>query len=254
MAIRVTDFEPDRLTPAVETSVFDDNPDVRFWIGLTAMSGIIEKPIEYHASQRLRANVYIDELNWLPPSARNSHGLEADEYDQRSVEFATIENNSPVRKLVGTVRLIEKRHEADQLPVEKLFPEVFDDKPAEIGAVEISRLIARHPEDLMQHYISLGLIRAIDLHAVKEGVPNSYAVVEKPLQRYLRMIGVPYEQLTDYKIVESYGSTLNTAIRINPQAVKDSALSAQGRQAFLRSFFASALENNGLGHYSDLEA
>lgn len=254
MSVPIEEYRrPEFVLPAVETNVFDMDPDAHIWVGKVAVGNLVLMPAEAKAFHQLRANVYIDEAGFLPEASRSEDGGEYDADDLRSTHFVVVENRQETKRVVGGVRLIEKRDEEDLLPAERYFPEAFTTKPAEVGSVEISRLISRNPNQALQSLVSLASIRAIDLHAVANNVPNSYAVVERPMQKWLRIIGVPNEPLAEYKPLGDYAGTSNTVVSINPREVLESALNATGRRAVLRQFYESALQEQGLGYYSPLD-
>jgi len=248
MAITVSELDPKRLAPVVETSVFEAYPDAPFWIGQVATGNIIEMPREYHGAHLLRANVYIDEEGFLPPEARSSNGGEYDADDVRSVQFATLENSNGETRVVGSVRLVEKRGPEDLLPAEEMFPEAFRDQPAEVGSVEVSRLISRQIDPTTQTSGSMASIRASDLFCIENNVPNTYAVVERKLAVYLKRMGVPCHKISEEKFIPEYNSP-NMVVRINPVELLENAHSIGVRQEWLRKFYDGALDNLGLGHF-----
>lgn len=250
MAITVTEFDPDRLTPLVETNLFESHPNAPFWIGRVASGNLIEMPKEYHAAHILRANVYIDQEGFLPAEARSATGGEYDQDDDRSVQFVTIENRFDESRVIGTVRLVEKRNPTDLLPAEEIFPEAFVTNPAEVGSVEVSRLIARHPSPEIQTFASLAAIRASDLYCLENHIPNTYAVVERPLYVYLRRMGVPCHQISELKITPEYGDTQNMVVRINPKELQENATRIDSKYDLLKKFYDGALENLGLGYFN----
>lgn len=238
------------LIPSVETSVFDGHQEAKFWIGKVAVPGEILLPDEYIAARQLRANIYIDKEGFLPPEARETDGGESDEDDDRSIQFAVVENLGVRSRLVGTTRLIVKRHENDSLPVEQLFPEAFEDRPAPIGATEASRFIAQHPNKMTKHLISLSGIRAMDLEALERGYEPVYAVVEERLAGMFDFIGLPYRKMTDLKFLPEY-STPNMPIEIDPSRVLEEIKKDLSGRLLLTQFFQDALVSQGLGHFEN---
>lgn len=241
---------PEAFLPQAESRLFDASPRAQYWIGQIATGNLVILPNEYTAAHILRANIYIDEEKYLPSDSRCSDGGEYDEYDERSVQFAILENNPTELKLVvGTSRLIFKRDEQDALPVENLFPEYFTDNPAEVGSVEGSRLIALHPERKAQHRIALANIRAMDLYSLHSGAKSIYGVSEEKLLKTLSRMGFPFEQLTDFKPLGEFGDTQNAAIKFNPQEVIKSVGTDLNGRAVLSRFFAEAVSYQGLGYF-----
>ncbi len=251
----ISELGPTRLPlethiPFVETSVFDDMPNAQFWIGKVAVMGETSLPAEYTAIRQLRANIYIDKEGFLTPESRQSDGGESDEDDSRSILFAVIENMGEEKRAVGTTRLIVKRSENDLLPVEKLFPEVFNDTPAPVGSTEASRFIAEHPNKMTKHLISLSGIRAMDLEALDRGFEPVYAVIEARLAGMFDFIGLPYKRMTELKFLEEY-STPNMAIEIDPKQVREEIKKDLTGQLLLSQFFQDALVSLGLGYYDE---
>lgn len=240
------------VTPHVETALFDDAPESRYWVGCVAVANEVILPAEFTAARMLRANVYIEEMGFLDPTAREADGGESDADDERSVQFAVIENRAETgeKRLVGTSRLIMKRDEDDTLPVEQLFPEAFKHGPAPAGSVEASRFIARHPNKMQQHVISLAEMRAMDLRAISMEAPYIYAVIEQKLAGLFDMISLPYKQLTELRMVEEY-NTENMAVEIEPEAVLESVRTDVSGQLLLTQFFKGASDNLGVGYYDE---
>jgi hypothetical protein len=94
---------PECHIPTLNSEVFHDHPEAAYWIGRVAFGNLIDMPREYHAAHVLRANVYIDEEHFLPDSARSANGGEYDSDDERSIQFAIVENDSKNSRLIGTV-------------------------------------------------------------------------------------------------------------------------------------------------------
>ena len=242
----------DTLLPRVDSEVFDQHPKAVFWVGQVATINSVLAPAEFVGALQLRANTYIDDLGWLDERSRDEVGREIDEDDARSVHFAILEKNGSIQpKVVGASRLILKTSESDKLPIERFYPEAFADTPAELGAVEGSRLIARHPNQFKQHLISMANIRAMDLWALNEKVPYIYGVAERPLLRFLKLHGFPYEQLSDYKNLPEYGDTLNAAIRFDPRKVAALNPENSSRATVLKKFFEEAVDTLGLGYFDE---
>jgi N-acyl-L-homoserine lactone synthetase len=172
--------------------------------------------------------------------------------DSRSIQFAVIERKAApdASKVVGVSRLIQKRETSgdDRLPVEILFPDFFEEQPLEAGVVEGSRLIARHPNRHLQRLIDLANIRAMDLWARGNSIEYIYGIAEEPFLRHLRMLGLPYEQLSDFQPLAEFGNTSNAPIRFNTEQVCEAAVNNPNITAF-RQFFAAALDSNGLGYF-----
>lgn len=237
--------------PFVSVEHFKDNERARFLIAKTAIKSVVAYPELQEASSVLRANVYIDEMGFLPESHRDEQGRETDEDDYRSVHFAVTEKakDGESARLIGTSRLITKQYIGDDLPIERLYPEIFVDNPAPQGSLEVSRFISRHEDEFTQHKVALSLIRAMTHYGVKQEVPYAYFVIEEPLWDLLNVIGLPMEPLSELKKLEEYGNTLNMAIRISPPEVIDTVTRDKTGTLLLTQFFQGEEHNDGLGFY-----
>lgn len=239
-----------KFAPTVETVVFDDSSDARFWIGRVATMDDVILSEEYTAARQLRANVYIDKEGFLPESFRMDDGGESDADDNRSIQFAVIENCADEYRLVGTSRLIVKRHEDEPLPVETMFSEAFAENPAPIGSTEASRFIAEYPNKFTKHLISLSGIRAMELEALNRGFEPIYAVIEEKLAGMFKFIGIPFEQMTELRYLEEY-STPNMAVEIDPNELMKRIEEDITGQLPLSQFFQGSLASLGLGYYDE---
>ena len=240
----------DLLTPRLDADIFSNYPDATFYVGILAVPGLVVQPSAWQAARCLRANVYIDEKQFLPPSARQLDGGEQDEYDERSVQFGIVENRGDSAAMVGTSRLILKRDSDETLPVEKMFPELFDTQAALPDTSETSRYIARHPNRSTQHAVGIALVRAMTLYAVDKDTPNSYAVVERSLAKIFDWIHLPYRVMTAPKPIAYYNNTQNLAIGINGHEIVDAGLNTRmGSEKMNRLFRPEVVGRLGLGGF-----
>jgi N-acyl-L-homoserine lactone synthetase len=239
------------MTPSVETSIFKDVKDARFWIGKTALLGEVVDPDIYYAGLLLRAKVYVEDMKFLTRSALDSYGYETDNDDDRSVHFAVAEQSidGSEARITGTSRMILKRDDNDYLPIEKSFPEIFNKNPAPNGCLEVSRFIARHEERYLQHVVNLSLIRAMTHYSLNRDTPKVYFVIEQELWDLLDYIGLPMTQLSDLKLIEGYGDTFNMAVEIDPRRIIDAVRTDKTGKLLLTQFFRNEEPNEGLGYY-----
>ncbi|MBP7837291.1 ThiF family adenylyltransferase [Candidatus Saccharibacteria bacterium] len=169
---------------------------------------------------KLRADVYIDERQFLPETHRDDRGREVpDVFDDipSTQHYALYEQNGE-RHIAGTLRIIKKTTESS-LPVESLFGDVVKDVAQ--GSVEISRLVVKEGRraEADKLFASLILMRAALSDAVAEDSPRLYAVVEEGLLKHLRdTIGFPFEVHSGPRYIEEYES-INYAISLNPKEV-----------------------------------
>ncbi|MCK9641563.1 MAG: GNAT family N-acetyltransferase [Prolixibacteraceae bacterium] len=239
--------------PQVSSEIFETEPGAQFWIGKVAVENVINSPEYYVAATKLRANVYIDEMHFLTPDCRDANGCERDQDDDRSVAFATVERSPEdgVTRVIGTSRLIKKRSDDEKLPVEELFPEVFEDGPAEVGALEVSRFISRHEDKATQHLVALALIRSMTQYAVNNENLTAYFVIERPFYRLLQRTGLPMEVLSEPRILPKYGNTKNMAVRITPKDIIEQVDNDIEEKLFITKFFKNENGNLGLGFYPE---
>lgn len=255
MSVVPSSPEIDRFpTVAVSPEIFAGHPDAAFWIGKIACDANGEGCSGYYdALGRFRANVYVHEKQYLTADVLDSLGREFDEYDNRSVQFIAVENeheSNPTARIVGSIRMITKDKPEDKYPIEKYFPELFDDNPIGTNSAEVSRFIASYPEDkhFMQHVIALSLMRAATLYAVREQIDDYYCIIEKPLFKSLARIGIPMEQIGEPKEIPEQGGTL-FPIRIRAQETIDSVTTDRTGNIVLRDFFLQELGSGGEGYY-----
>lgn len=134
------------------------------------------------ACARLRADVYVWEKKWIPPT-QLVDGLEVDGDDARSVHLLASRRGEPA----GTARLILPGT-GRPLPVESLLAE-----PLASGRSggEVSRLaVARHARG--DSAVMMVLVRGLYETAVEHDIDDFYALVEEPFHRHLMWLGFPF--------------------------------------------------------------
>lgn len=238
--------------PQVSPHVFAEAPDSAYWVGIVADPSGVSHEEYFVGAARLRAQVYVDELALLPPERLDSDGCEWDADDARAVHFVVLEKGPDSRyaSLVGTSRLILKGSDDGRLPIELLFPAVFEGSEAEPGSVEVSRFISRHEKKSARFPIALALIRALTFEALRRRARTAYFVVERPLWTILRRLGLPMRQLAPETTIPEYGNTANMAVAVTPEDIED--IVRKGRDSaseggLLEAFFRK--ESDGLGFY-----
>lgn len=145
------------------TDYFRDAPDeVSFGVALTRhpgspLEGGLIMPKEDDLAVRLVQQSYRAEgiIDGSPDSLDKYRRL-----DNRSERFVVMERIAGrIANLFATTKLVHKVEGGDPLPIEKEFPWVFDAvDPA--GCAEISQLTSRHPDDDIQGFGFLALLRA----------------------------------------------------------------------------------------------
>ncbi len=234
---------------SISTELFGSEVEPRFWLGEVASQGQIFLPEEFLGARILRANTYIEKCGFLPPAARQEDGGESDIDDAKSVHFVAIENEGQSRGNVsGNLRLIIKESPDQPLPVERLFPDAFP-APASESSAEASRFISEHPDDLVHGAISVALIRAAVMGSINRSREPVYAVIEEPLERRFRKIGLPFDVLAEPRPVEEYNDTLNLAIRFHPEEILRQAQEDKDGEKIVTAFMNTAEHNAGLGYY-----
>ena len=253
--LRVIEGEQDAsiVVPSIETEIFRDRL-APFYVGILATPQVVVDETAWNAARMLRARVYIDEMKFLPETARKPDGGEDDADDLRSVQFGVYENMNTGgdARLVGTSRLILKRDEEDLLPVEQLYPEVFTDTPAELGSVETSRVIARHEDKrTTRKCISLALIRAMAAWSMREDRKPVYAVIDASVKKMYDRMEFPYAIMSDLKYVGEYQSE-NWAVKIDPKEVVEQTKPSEHAASIMQIFLANVDKTQGLGYYDQL--
>ena len=242
------------LLPHVETNLFADSPDSTFWVGeVGGLNGVQHDPDLFRSVARLRANVYIDQMQYLGEEARNEDGTESDEDDMRSIQFAAFEKvDDTTVRTIASGRMILKVSEDQPLPIEKYFPEVFDPGIPTVGSIEISRFISRHPNKLTQHIASLAIIRAMAFASSAMEVPTDYCIIERPLLDMLNFIGLPVVELGEAKDIPEQNGVLYP-VDINPHKILRVATTENPdpKYATLQTYFANEQTTQGQGFYSE---
>lgn len=175
---------------------------------------IIAHPDEeqLHQAQKLRTEVYFNELGILEEDDLDSEGLDRDNFDEISSHLVVFSEEG----IVGNMRLIPKE-ENIELPVEEFFGIEVPE-----GCVEASRYIVRTDKrgNGAGFVVSLALIRSAVEESVEQGAPYLYMTIEDDLAAHFKNIGIPIEQASEPKFVEKYKTT-NTAFRVKPEEILD---------------------------------
>lgn len=229
----------------IESQLFDDYQNAVYWIGKVATPGYVTRPDEYLAQRQLRANVYIDECNFLPSSARQTDGGETDANDVHATQYVVIEKRDQQVRAVGALRMIHKQY--GDLPAEELFAnELHQALPQQ--SLEASRFIARHNEKMSQALISIGLVRVAILQAQQEQ-GDIYAVVEEPLARRFSQIGLEYDELCPSKPIAEYNNTNNMLLRFRPEKIMAAVKRDYRYDRMITPYLDIVRHNSGLGYY-----
>ncbi len=224
--------------PVIESNIFADK-EIRDKIFATAMLGFglypenVDESI-FRAYLQLRKNVYVDQQGFLTKDSVLSDGTEADEYDDYSEHIAILRNLDLGRVAVeGCIRVITKRTEDNVLPVEHIYPEIFEDSPVPIGGVEVSRFISQAGSMLQKMRVHGELFLRSAAYFDRNALGPTYAVVDPSVRKALPMLGAPVAEVLSFKQeVDRYNGTENEAIRIDDVAMVEGLKKKIGEDKF----------------------
>jgi len=153
-------------------------------------------PEEMDKVYSLRYRVYGLEKNFVNPHDYPD-GRESDCYDQHSVHLIAIETDHGDGALLGVMRLVlgPKILESNELDLTLPVASHFElNRPLDLeNSAELSRLIVAPEARHLTFQILSGLIRGAYQSTCEYGVNDLYAVLETPLLRMLRRLGLPFE-------------------------------------------------------------
>ncbi len=202
--------------PVVKTDIFRDIQN-QFAVGIVANGNDI---VDRHSSifegaAALRAQVYVGK-GYITEDMLDANGLELNADDGRSVHFATVERiaTGGLARVVACMRLIVKEASDQALPVEELFPELFVGNPAVVGSTEVSRLISRHEDPMLQSLVKWPMFRAGLEHVQRNNLGPAYGVVPAILATSLTSQQVPIDILGEPRYLERINAT-KQPIRVN---------------------------------------
>lgn len=200
---------------ASRTGVFDGNDQrfamVHLGVGMPAYEPGQDTPSELYG--KLRANVYINQMAFLENSERQTDGTEWNTDDERSSHYVVLEKRLGGEALFACARLIEKQTD-EPLPIEEFFPDIFQDSPASLGSVEVSRFIARHERAIYNLDATARLLAAMANDVNEHHLGPVHAIVEPHFERTLAHRGLVVERISEPRWIPEYKS-INRAIRIN---------------------------------------
>jgi len=197
--------------PIIESKVFVGHPDIRFAIGEVAVNGAVVNGYchEFAGAAQLRAKTYLDS-GFINSDELDDDGTELDQNDSRSAHFVVLERTASDlnARVVGNMRLIIKSSENfAPLPVEGYYPELFSDNPFPVNSVEVSRLIARHEDPLIQNILKWPLFVAGYKYAEHNKLGSVYGLISPALTRQLRMEHVPVAAVAAEKYIPAINAT-----------------------------------------------
>lgn len=197
------------VTPPVQCNLFAASPGSRF-VTVALGHGLRANAL-YTAYLELRTRVYTAQTGMLDPDSL-VYGLDIDDDDDRSAAFLVVENRNPLAVAVACVRVIERLGTDNRpLPADALYG-----LSLKSGSVEVSRYIARLDNAEYQARALSELLRSTIAHIRQVGADDSvYAIVERPLERVLRIMGVGVSRVADPAWLEEYQG-VNVAIQLDP--------------------------------------
>ncbi|MDQ1084568.1 MULTISPECIES: hypothetical protein [Microbacterium] len=199
------------VTPQVRTNVFGQSPGSRF--AVVGLGHGLHANVHFTSYLELRTQVYTAQTGMLGTDALIG-GLDIDEDDDRSTAFLVVENRHPHPVAVACVRVIG-RLDSDRrpLPADALYALGLDGE-----GVEVSRYIARLDDPQAQSRVLVEMLRSTIAHIRQLGMDDHvYAVVERPLERVLRIMGVGVTRVAEPAWIDEYQG-VNLAIRLDPIA------------------------------------
>lgn len=197
------------ITPPVHTDVFDLSPGSEFAV-IELGYGLRSNPL-FSAYLDLRTEVYTTQTGMLDLSEL-TYGVDIDDDDERSTARLVLQNRRPHPVAVACVRQIERRRGDNRpLPADELFGLGLDGP-----GVEVSRYIGRLDDPAQQHLALREMLRSTIAHIRQIGADNDvYAIVERPLERVLRIMGVGVSRIAEPVWLEEYQG-VNVAIKLDP--------------------------------------
>lgn len=198
--------------PVVESDIFQDNKALRarFAIGAVATGDSVAcgRDREFEGVAQLRANVYM-EKGFVTLDELDEKGTELDYDDRRSIHFAVYERTAvaSLARVVANMRLIIKGDEQSPLPLEKFFPEVFEDSHAPCSSTEVSRLIAQHEDRHIQAILKWPLFAAGLKYVQQNNLGPVYGLLAPDLAQGLSDQGVPIDVIAEEKYIADINAT-----------------------------------------------
>lgn len=209
MATRKTRIRNADITPPVHADVFAQNPQRQFAI-IALGHGLHANP-PYSGYLNLRTGVYTVQTGMLDTNSL-TYGVDIDDDDDRSSAFVVVENRHPQPIAVACVRIIERFGVNDRpLPADALY-----DLGLGTAGVEVSRYIGRLDNPEYQRQALSELLRSTIAHILQvDATDHVYAIVERPLERVLHIMGVGVTRVADPVWLDEYQG-VNVAIKLDP--------------------------------------
>lgn len=241
-------LSPMNSNPEINSSFFNGQPE-DYWIGRIEAARPEYRAMMFEAATKLRGQAY-SKLGYVAIEKLDAEGRETDLDDLRSVHFTALQRqpDGETARIVGNSRLIVKESADSPLPIERYFPEVFENGPIRPGIVEVSRLIAIHEDPRTRHKIALSLIRSMIKFAASSNIDESYCIVEDPLHRLLNSVGIPAKIIGNPKFIEEQGGMLNPVHMDHLKVIEPDYMTRVGKLA-MKNFFTDGGDAQSEGFY-----
>lgn len=209
MATRKTRIRNADITPPVYADVFAASPDSEF--AIIALGDGLRANAAYSGYIDLRTGVYTTQTGMLN-SASLIYGVDIDDDDDRSTAFVVVQNRHPHPVAVACTRVIACAGSHDRLlPADALYGLGLG-----TAGVEVSRYIGRLDNPQHQSQALSELLRSTIAHILEVGAEDHvYAIVERPLERVLRIMGVGVSRVAEPVWLDEYQG-VNVAIKLDP--------------------------------------
>jgi N-acyl-L-homoserine lactone synthetase len=228
------------VIPTIDSQAFAGSSE-EFAVGMigegtSALPGLAN---EFQGYLRLRAGVYLRQMGMLPPQCMSPDGTERDAEDERSVHFAVLARAGDRARVAAAMRVVHKSAAPlGALPVERLFPQAFANRPAPPSSAELSRLISRHEDDRVKPLLTWALFGAALPYAAEYGFPPIFALVRPSLATRLAASGVDVTRIAEPRLIPDYGGTyVAVSIRVEALARRNTRAAA-GAEAFVPGRFS----------------
>jgi len=197
------------VTPELQVDPFVASPRSRF--AILALGCGLHATAAFTGYLELRTQVYTVQTEMLT-AAELTYGIDIDDDDDRATAFLVIENRDPRPVAVACVRVIERLGtDRRPLPADDLYG-----LGLEGAGVEVSRYIARLSDSESQSRALIELLRSTIAHIRRLGMDEHvYAIVEPPLERILRIMGVGVTRVAEPLWIDEYRG-VNLAIQLDP--------------------------------------
>lgn len=204
----ISNIDKNNIIPVIESDAFDEGG--HFAVGRVNHSVIeaLQHNTALQGAAALRARTY--QHYGFVREEELVNGLEVDADDERSAHFVVLERAaaSGLARVIGNMRVVVKdQNYPEPLPVERFFPEHFENTPAPLGSVEASRLISMHENPRVQRLVKWPLFIAAYQFVNDHGYNSAFGLLTPKLTRELRIQGVPVTPLAEERYIGEINAT-----------------------------------------------